>query len=256
MLQIPAQTLAAIVAQPQALLSAYAASGGISNAAYNAPGGSNADTYVRSALGAQFASLLEVGCLATFASAVAFKAAPAGSTTLEPLTATLHQLLTAEALEASHFCKLNALLALLGSPGLIPPDAALGSPAKPTLHFLVWVGTVPLNTGPHMQLLITNVLANAYLLLDPTYAYALRVPFTGSGPQARYTVAENAAIMLQTPTARDDLAVLDPAGTQAVPHMLQVVISGALGPQYLNAEPDSGYAFWDEHIGQIIDNLS
>jgi hypothetical protein len=246
MLQVPAATIAAIVAGPQTFPVAYTSLGGAVSA----------DAYVRSQLGAQFATLINAGCMATFASVVAFNIAPAGASTLDPLTATLQQLLTAPALSSAHFCKLGSLLALIGNPQLIPPDAAAGTPAKPTLHVLSWLATVPLNTGAHVQLVIANVLDEAYLLLDPMYAYALRIPFTAAGPQASLDVIENAATMMQTPIARDNLALLDPAGTASVPQMLQILISGAVGPEYIDLDSPSGSYIWDATIARALDNMS
>ena len=60
--------------------------------------------------------------------------------------------------------KLATLFALLGNPLLIPPDATSGAVQKPSIHFLVWLDTVPLGTGYHSQLLVTKVLDGAYLL--------------------------------------------------------------------------------------------
>jgi hypothetical protein len=195
MLQVSSTDLAAIIARPERFLSTY----------QNLNGGTSADTYVRSQLGTSFSSLSDAGCVATFGSVVAFSVAPAGENSLDAMTATLQQLLTAPALAANQFCKLNALLALLGNPGLIPPDATA---TKASLHFLVWLDTVPLGTGTHTQLVISNVLQQAYLLLDPMYALALRIPFVGGGPNASQTVIENAAAMLQTVITPDNLAVL------------------------------------------------
>lgn len=246
MLQVSPAVLAQIVARPETFLAAYRGLGGSTSAA----------AYVTAQLGPAFAGLPDTGCIATFATAVAFNAAPAGTTTLDPVTATLHELLTAEALEAQHFCKLSALLTLIASPGLIPPDLPEGSPAKASLHFLAWLDTVPLNTGAHVQLVITNVLEQAYLLLDPMYAFALRIPFIGSGPQATLSTAVNVATMLQSPITPDNLAVLDPRGTSAAPGILQAMISGALGPQYLDGTSTEGYVAWDQRIEQILDNMS
>jgi len=148
------------------------------------------------------------------------------------------------------------MLSLLGHPELIPPDADTASPPKPTVHFLVWLDTVPLNTGFHGQLVITNVLTDAYLLLDPTYGYALRIPFVGAGPQAALTVIENAATMLQTPIAQQNLAVLDPNGTASKPDMFQTLLSGALGPQYIEHDSIYGSEGWDIRIAQIFDTLA
>jgi hypothetical protein len=246
MLAVSAGVLAGIAARPQTFPCAYARL---------AVGGSSADAYVRSQLGAAFASLTDAGCLATYASVVAFNTAPAGMTTLDPASATLAQLLGAQALAVTHFCKLTTLLALIGNPLLIPPDAPAGDPVKPSVHFLVWLDSAPLNSASHAQLIIANVLDNAYLLLDPTYAYVLRIPYVGAGPQASLSTVENAATMLQTPITRENLAVLDPAGTAAVPQLQQAVISGALGPQYISHDPTSGSESWDARIAQVFDDL-
>jgi len=246
MFQVPASVLAGIVARPETFLRAYRTLGG----------STPSSTYVQSQLGAPFASLSDSGCMATFASLVAFDAAPSGSTALDPMNSTMQQLLTAQALACGHFCKLATLLALLGDPQLIPPDTDAGSsPPKASLHFLVWLDNVPLNTGFHSQLIISNALDNAYLLLDPTFAYALRIPYVGAGPQAGLTVIENAATMLQTPIAQANLAVLDPRGTAAVPQMLSTQISGALGPQYIYHDSIYGSEGWDARIEQIFDNM-
>jgi hypothetical protein len=245
MFQVPAGTLAGIIARPETFVGTY-----------NALGGStSAQEYVRAQLGSSFASMSDAGAMATFASVVAFNAAPLGTTALAPLTATMQQLLTSTALTCGHYCKLATLLTLLGHPELIPPDADTSASAKPSLHFLVWLGTVPLNTGYHSQLIITNVLDGAYLLLDPTYAYALRIPFVGGGPQASLSVIENAATMLQTPITQDNLAVLDAAGTANTPQMLSTLTSGALGPQYIFHDGAFGSEAWDDRIAQVFDSM-
>jgi len=245
MFPVSVARLAAIREHPETFLRAYKALGKSSSTA----------AYVQSKLGASFASLSDAGCMATFASLVAFHCAPIGSTPLAPIPATLQQLLTSQALTCGHFCKLATILSLLGHPELSPPDAASGTPAKATLHFLVWLDTVPLNTGYHAQLIISNVLDNAYLLLDPTYAYALRIPYVGAGPQTSLTVIENAATMLQTPIPQENLAMLDPRGTATTPQMLQTIISGAVGPQHIYHDSLYGSEAWDARIEQIIDNI-
>jgi hypothetical protein len=171
------------------------------------------------------------------------------------MTTTLQQLLAASVLASAHRCKLAALLAFLGSPGLIPPDAPSGHPPKATLHVLVWLSTVPLKTGAHAQLVMANVLDGAYLLLDPTYAFALRIPFVGAGAQAKLAVVENVAIMLQTPISADNIAVLDSAGTAAVPQFLPTLTSGALGPQFLDASSSDGSQNWDVTLSRVFENM-
>jgi hypothetical protein len=246
MFQVSASLLASIVARPETFLAGYTGLGTTSTPA---------DAYVRAQLGTPFASLSDSGCIATFASVVAFNAAPVGTTSLAPLTATMKQLLSSPALACGHFCKLTALFSLLGNPLLIPPDAATGSPAKPTIHILVWLDTVPLGTGYHSQVIISNVLDSAYLLLDPLYAYALRIPYVGAGPQASLTVIENAATMLQTPIAQDNLAILDPRGTAASPQIVTPLLGGTLGPEYIFHDSLYGSEAWDTEIGQVFEDM-
>lgn len=241
MLQVPSAALAQIIARPETFLAVYRGLGG----------GTDAPGYIRAQLGPAFAALPDAACAATFAAAVAFNVAPAGTTTLDPLTATLHELLTAEALAAEQFCKLSALLTLIANPAMVPPDLPDPSPAKATLHFLLWLDTVPLGTGAHTQLVVTNVLDNAYLLLDPMYAFALRIPFAGSGPQAHLTLAENVAGMMQVPIAQTELAILGPSGATGTT-IAQAMLSGTLGPQYLD---DRSSSDWDRRIEQVLDNL-
>lgn len=242
MLPVPSAVLAQIIARPETFLAVYSGLGG----------GTDGAGYVRAQLGPAFAALPDAACAATFAAAVAFNTAPAGTTTLDPLSATLHELLTAETLAAEHFCKLSALLALIASPALVPQRLPAGIPLKATVHFLVWLDTAPVNIGAHTQLVITNVLDNAYLLLDPMYGYALRIPFVGSGPQAHLTLAGNVTSMMQVPIAQTNLAQLDdPSGTSATAVSL-AMISGTLGPQYLDRNSSST---WDARIAQVLDNL-
>jgi len=240
-----ASALANIRARPETFLSSYGALGGTTS--------SNA--HVRSQLGTPFASLNDAGSMSVFASAVAFASAAQGNNSIDPLTATMRQILSSAQLACGHFCKLTTLLTLLGHPGLIPPDATPGGSPKPTLHFLVWYENVPMPTGVHSQLILANVLENAYLLLDPMYGYAVRIPFVGAGPQADLTVIENAATMLQTPVGQSNLALLDPAGTAGLSQMVQVVIGGGLGPQYIYHDVLYGSEAWDNQIGQVFNSM-
>jgi hypothetical protein len=242
---VTTQQLSNIRLRPQTFLYVYSLLGGK---------GSPAD-YVRSKLGASFASLADEGCMATFASLIAFDCAPYGATELAPLTATLGQLLFNQTLVCGHYCKLATLLSLLGYPELIPPDAPAGGPSKPTVHVIVWVADVPLKTGLHSQLILSNVLDEAYLLLDPTYGYALRIPFVGAGPQASLTIIENAATMMQTPIARENLVVLNPAGTANAAQMLSTLLSGEIGPGYILHDADYGAEGWDNRIAQVFEGL-
>jgi len=247
MIQLPAGALPNIVARPEAFLATYAAL---------AVGGSTPTAYVQSELSSAFSALADPGCIATFAIVVAFNAASSGATTLDPTSATLNQLLTASTLAAQHYCKLATLLSLLADPWLLPPDLDTTGAAKPTMHFLTWLPNVPLNTGAHCQLVVFDVLESAYLLLDPMYAYALRIPYVGSGPQSGLSVVENAARFLQTPNVAQNLAILDPSGTAAVPQMLTTLLSGALGPQYIDDGSTNGTSAWDSLIGQTFENWS
>ena len=244
---ISASTLADIVFRPENFLTAYEALGGSSSTPL---------AYVQSRIGSQFASLTDTGALTVYATVIACNAAPLGETPLPPMSSTLSQLLTAASLVCGHYCKLTTLLSLLGNPLLIPPDAPTGAAQRPVLHTLVWLDTVPLNTGFHSQLIISGVLDNAYLLLDPTYGYALRVPFVGSGPQADLMTVENAATMLQTPIDQANLALLDPNRTASTPQMVQVLLGGALGPQYIYHDSIYGCEGWDARISQVIDDLA
>jgi len=60
---------------------------------------------------------------------------------------------------------------------------------------------------------------------------------------------------MQKPITQENLVVLDPAGTAAVPQMLQTVISGALGPEYIDRDSAKGSVSWDARIEQIFDNM-
>jgi hypothetical protein len=243
---VPAASLASIRARPETFLTAYSALGGLSSSG----------AFMRSKLGSAFASLTDTGCMAMYGTLVSYNSAPVGCTPLAPIPATMQQLLASSALACGHFCKLTTLFSLLGHPELIPPDEDSGSPPKATAHFIAWLENVPLNTGFHSQLILTNVLDSAYLLLDPTYAYALRVPFVGSGPQASLTAIENAATMLQTPIAQENLVVLNSNGTATVPDMLTTVRSGALGPQYIEHDSIYGSEGWDTRISKVFDTLA
>ena len=243
---VPAASLASIRARPETFLTAYSAIGNTSSS----------EAFMRSKLGSAFASLTDAGCMAMYATLVSYNCAPVGSTPLAPIPATMQQLLASSALACGHFCKLTTLFSLLGHPELIPPDADSGSPPKATTHFIAWLENVPLNTGLHSQLILTNVLDSAYLLLDPTYAYALRIPFVGSGPQASLTAIENAATMLQTPIAQENLVILNSNGTATVPDMLTTLRSGALGPQYIEHDSIYGSEGWDTRISQVFNTLA
>ena len=194
--------------------------------------------------------------MAVYATMTAFDCAPLGTTTLAPMTATLGQLLNSDFLGCGHFCKLTTMLSMLGHPQLAPPDAPAGSPAKPTVHFLVWVQTVPLGTGIHSQLILSNVLDDAYLLLDPSYGYGVRIPYVGAGPAPGLTVIENAATMLQTPIAESNLLVLDPDGIATNPKTYQIVLGGQLGPGYIYHDSIYGSEGWDSRIAAIFTSLT
>jgi hypothetical protein len=242
LLNVTADIVASVRAHPENFLAAYA---GLST-------GTTPNAYVTSKLGSAFSGLTDAGSMATYATTLAYCTAPVGSTSLAPIPATMRELLSTPAMACGHFCKLTSMLTLLGHPEVIPPDGAAGTP---TVHFLVWIESVPLNTGFHSQLIVTNVLENAYLLLDPTYAYALRIPFTGAGPQSSLTVIENAATMLHTPIAADNLVLLDKGGTAAVPQMVKTLLSGALSAGYIEHDSIYGSEGWDTQIAQIFDSM-
>jgi hypothetical protein len=237
--------MADLRSRPETFLGLYGDLGGSTSSA----------AFMRAKLGSVFASLTDAGCMTAFATVVASNGAPAGATSLDPMAASLRQLLSSSALTCGHFCKLATLLSLLGHPELIPPDADAGDPPKATLHFIVWLADVPMGTGLHSQLLLANVLDNAYLLLDPMYAFALRIPFVGAGPQADLSVIENAAVMLQTPVTRSNLTLLNPGPTAALPQMLPALTGAALGPQYILHDVLYGAEGWDLRIGQILNDL-
>jgi hypothetical protein len=239
---ISATAIARLRARPETILDAYDAFGGAAA--------------VRDALGTPFASLNDAGCMLTYACAMTYNCAPVGTSLYSPYTGTVQQLLHDPALACGHMCKLATYLAFLGHPELIPPDAAAGMPPKSTVHFVVWLVNNPLNTGIHSQLILDNVLDGAYLLLDPLYAYALRIPFVGAGPDASKQVIENAATMMQTPIATENLVALDPRGTANSPQILQIVISGVMGPQYIQHDALYGSEGWDLVIGQVFDKMT
>jgi len=221
--------------------------------AYDAFGGAAA---IQQKLGTPFTTLNDAGSMLTYACAMVYNSAQVGACAYAPMTATVQQLLHSPALACGHMCKLASYLAFLGHPELIPPDAAAGLAEKPTVHFVVWEVDVPLKTGIHSQLILSNVIDSAYLLLDPLYAYALRIPFVGAGPDASKTVIENAATMMQVPIASANLAVLDPAGTASTPQILQIVTSGVMGPQYIQHDALYGSEGWDLVIGRVFDQMS
>jgi hypothetical protein len=216
--EVPATTVAAITARPEHFLNVFDELGGNSLQPVAATGSSlplagtdsllplAATVKIREQLGSSFGSLTVNGAIATFASAVAFNVAPLGPTSVDPMNGTLSQLLKSPALTCGHFCKLATLFAFLGNARLNPSDAGAAPLTAARLHFLVWLGNVPLQTGFHSQLVLQGVLDRAYLLLDPTYAYALRIPHPPGGPDPNLSVVENAATMLQTPLAASNLA--------------------------------------------------
>jgi hypothetical protein len=248
LLPVSSADVAAVVARPEKILAKYQAL---------APGAS-ADAYVRGALGANFASLASAGCFASYAAQFAGSAVPEGFSSLAPQTASLEQLLTDTALGCGHYCKLAMLLTLLGYPGVIPPDASGGDPPKPTMHFAVWVPAATINIGYHSQLVLSNVLDNAYLLLDPMYAFAMRLPYAGAYPMASHTVLENAAALLQTPSATADFVDLWPANTVVKrSQVVTAMMSGTMGPAYIyNSDPQYGADGWDRVMAGVIANMA
>ena len=236
-----------VVARPELILTSYQAL---------APAAS-ADSVIRSALGAPFTSLAGAGCFATYATVFAGTVAPSGVPSLAAMSASLQQLLTLPALACDHYGKLAMILTLLARPTLIPPDAAAGEPAKPTMHFAAWLDDSPLNIGAHSQLVVSNVLNGAYLLLDAMYSFAIRLPYSGAYPKPTLSVLENAAALLQTPTATGnyvDLWTANAAANRAL--VVQAMTSGTMGPQFIDNDADSGADAWDLHMASLIDNMA
>lgn len=242
-------TMASIVSRPATFLTEYRALGGGSN--------STAASTIRSALGPAFTTLSDTGAMAVYASLIASHAAPIGDPGIPPMDASLSQLLQANVLSCGHYCKLATLLAFLGRATLSPPNLSSQANSPPaTMHFLVWLSTVPINTGYHSQLVISNALNDAYLLLDPMYGFALAIPFAPSGPQSNLTDIENAATFLMQPLSTQTLVQFNPAGLQSNPTVAQMMISGALGPQDIYHDSIYGSEGWDTRIAQIVGNLS
>lgn len=246
---ISPSTLASIVARPETFLLEYQALGGGS--------ATDAAAAIRTALGAAFATISDTGCMAVYASVIAFNVAPQGNPGFSAMDASLSQLLNATLLSCEHFCKLATMLAFLGRATLGPPDLSNQTNSPPaTIHFILWLDSVPLDSGYHSQLVISNALTNAYLLLDPTYAFALAIPFGPSGPQSNLTDIENAATFLEQPLGAENLVVFDAASQQVNPTAIQFMTSGSLGPQYIYHDPNSGSEAWNARIGQIIGNMN
>jgi hypothetical protein len=173
------------------------------------------------------------------------------------MTASLNQLLTSPALACGHFDKLTMLLTLLAYPGLIPPDAAASDPPKPTMHFAVWLENAPTNIGVHSQLVVSNVLDNAYLLLDPMYSFAMRLPFAAGYPKTTLTVLQNAAALLLTPSATSDYVDLWPGNSApSRSQVVQAMTSGIMGPQYIYYDALYGSEGWDLHMATVIGHIA
>ncbi len=218
--------------------------------------GASAAAFMRQQLGSTFATLEDPGCLATYATVVSFNVAPTGDPTQGPFDATLNQLVNATALTCGHYCKLTTILTLLQYPQLIPPDATYGSQAKPTIHFVVWLDNVPLNTGIHSQLILSNVMDSAYLLLDPLYGFAMRIPYSSTYPQANLSVIDNAVRLLSTPHDPSNLIVLDPRGVASNPAVVPTMIGGQLNPSYIYYDALYGSIGWDDHIADTFRLIS
>ncbi len=245
---VSATTMASIVSKPATFLVEYQALGGSSSAAASV---------IRSALGPTFATLSDTGCMAVYASLIAFNSAPPGDPGIPPMDASLSQLLRAKVLSCGHYCKLVTLLAFLGRATLSPPDLSSQVNSPPaTIHFLVWLDTVPLNTGYHSQLVISNALTNAYLLLDPMYSFVLAIPFGASGPQQSLTDIENAATFLLQPVPAQNLVQLNPAGLVSNPTITQIITAGGIGPQYIYHDSIYGSEGWDSRIAAVVGNMS
>ena len=210
-------------------------------------------TGVSTKLGAPFADLSPEGCYATFAAVTSFNVAPSSETgyIVPPLTATLSDLLTSQLLACGGYCKLTAILTAQEYPTIVPPDAAAGAPAKPTLHMVVWLQTAPINIGVHSQIVVANVLPDAYLLLDPFYAYAMRIPYGTSAPDPSLTVIENAAALLQTPALTDNVMLLESTLIAERKQVMAAMMSGAMGPQYIYHDALYGSEGWDTVLATL-----
>ena len=208
---------------------------------------------VSTKLGTPFADLSPEGCYATFAAVTSFNVAPSSETgyIVPPLTATLSDLLTSQWLACGGYCKLTAILTAQEYPTIVPPDAAAGAPAKPTLHMVVWLQTAPINIGVHSQIVVANVLPDAYLLLDPFYAYAMRIPYGTSAPDPSLTVIENAAALLQTPALTDNVMLLDSTLIAERKQVMAAMMSGAMGPQYIYHDALYGSEGWDTVLATL-----
>jgi hypothetical protein len=245
---VSAEAMASIAARPENFLIEYQALGGGSRTA--------AASTLRKALGSSFTTLTDTGCLAVYAAIVAASAAPVGDPGFPPMDASLRRLLHAPELACGHYCKLAVLLALLGRATLSPPDLGADSGSLPgTVNFLVWLDTVPLNTGYHSQLVVSNVLTNAWLLLDPLYGFALAIPFGSPGPQSGLTAIENAATSLMEPIKAQNLVQFNDTNLGSNPTITQLITSGDLGPQYIYHDSIYGSEGWDTRIAQVIGNL-
>jgi hypothetical protein len=244
---ISAADIARVVARPESILAVYQA----------LASGSTADAVIVSALGTNFASLADAGCLATYAAVFAGALAPNGATSLAPMTASLQQLLASPVLTGGHYCKLTMLLSMFGHPRLVPPDAATSDPPRPTMHFAVWLENSPAGVGVHTQLVVSNVLQHAYLLLDPMYSLAIRLPYAAGYPKATLTVLQNAAALLQAPTASGDYVDMWPGNSAPNrSQFVQAMTSGAMGPQYIDYGALSGSVGWDLHMATVIANMA
>jgi hypothetical protein len=223
--------------------------------AYNDLGTSVSNTpeaVIRAAFGSSFASLNSSGCLTLFAAVTASQVATLGDTPLAPMDATLLQLLGSTSLACGHYCKLTLLLATLEYPTILPPDAAAGSPPKPTIHFLVWLDSAPINVGYHAQLIVTNVLDNAYLLLDPTYGIAMSLPYDAGIPNASLTVIENATTLLESPAAAGALVVFNANSLSQGPQLATVMASGEMSPAFIYHDSIYGSEGWDTRMSEVV----
>lgn len=235
-----AADLDSIRATPSTFLDVYAALG------------TDPASVVRTAFGAPFATLNDTGCAILFAAVTSSLMAPIGSTALAPITATLTELLASPYLACGHYCKLTLLLSTLEYPTVLPPEAPAGSPAKPTIHFLVWLDTAPIDVGYHSQLVVTNVLDSACLLLDPTYGIAMVLPNDAQFPSAALTPIENAASLLQTPTAAGDLVIFNSSNASQGPTLLSAMLGGEMGPAYIYHDSIYGSEGWDTAMAAVV----
>jgi hypothetical protein len=237
---------ATLITQPQLFGAFYEAIGAVA---------AGTDALVREALGPSFTTLEDSGCLSVYASYVAGAVAPAGAGTAAPLILTLHELLGSHTLSPAGYCKLTALLAIMTYPQLAPPDAAVGAPAKGTIHFLVWTDAAAFSDVGHTQLVLANVLDEAYLLLDPMYGFVMCIPYSRPAA-AGVSVVEHCATLLGTGIPSGNLAVVGAGPVAGQDAAISTMLGGILTVSEISDDSSNGSGAWDAHLTQTLFNLS